>query len=124
MARAGAITLTDHELSIMRILWKQAPLSVQEILDVFPRSPKPAYTSLLTAVRSMEKKGILAHKKESKAYLYRPLLQQVSYKRSALKRLLANVFDGDACDLAANLVKAEPLDATEVEQIKRLLEDL
>jgi len=124
MTRTGAITLTDHELRIMRILWHQSPLSVQDILDRFRRTPKPAYTSLLTAVRAMEKKGILNHEKQGKAYLYRPLLQQASYKRSALKRLLTNVFDGDACELAANLVKGEALDAAEINQIKQILESL
>jgi BlaI family penicillinase repressor len=124
MSRASAVTLTDHELRIMRILWEEAPLSVQAILGRFPRTPKPAYTSLLTAVRSMEKKGILSHKQEGKAYLYRPILQRDSYKRSALKRLLAGVFDGSAYDLAANLVKTESIDPAEVDQIKRLLEGL
>ena len=124
MARSEAVILTDHELSIMRILWDEAPLGVQEILDRFPRKPKPAYTSLLTAVRSMEKKGLLSHVKAGKAFLYRPLLQKAKYKRSALMRLLKSVFDGDAFDLAANLVKAEALDANDVDQIKRMLEDL
>ncbi len=124
MARLSECKLTDHELSIMRILWQKAPLSVQDILELFPRQPKPAYTSLLTAVSAMEKKGILAHEKVGKAYLYRPLLRQVAYKRAALKRLLVSVFDGDAYDLAVNLVNTKSLEASEVDQIKQLLEDL
>ena len=88
MARPQMAGLTEHELSIMRILWKRAPLTVSEILEHWPRKPKPAYTSLLTAVRAMDKKGYLKHAQEGKAYFYSPVLQKGQYRSSQLKRLI------------------------------------
>lgn len=66
MARPTATGLTDHELAIMQILWDESPLSIGESLERFPREPKPAYTSLLTAVQSIEKKGLVGHEKKGK----------------------------------------------------------
>lgn len=124
MARPIGPTLTDHELSIMQILWERSLLTVQEILDVFPRTPKPAYNSLLTAVRALEKKKILAHKKDGKAYRYYPVLLKAKYKRSALQRLLSHTFDGNAYDLAVNLIKEEAIGADDLQKLKQLLEQM
>jgi predicted transcriptional regulator len=124
MPRPTASGLTDHELAIMQILWDEAPLAVGEILERFPRDPKPAYTSLLTAVQAMEKKGLLGHEKNGKAYLYRPLLKKANYKKSALRRLLGSVFDNNAYDLAVNLIKDEKLGKAEIQELKKLLEKL
>lgn len=124
MVRPTTTGLTDHELTIMQILWESPLLTVTEILEQFPREPKPAYTSLLTAVQSLEKKGIIAHEKDGKAYRYIPLLQKAKYKKSALRRLLGNVFEGDPYELAVNLLKDEKLGKDEIQKLKQLLEKL
>ena len=124
MARPSSPQLTEHELAIMKILWQQAPLSVAEILERLPRTPKPAYTSLLTVVRTLEQKGHIDHEKESKAHLYFPVLRKPHYQRRELKRLLSGLFDGDAFSLAVNVIKSEPLDDEERAELKKLLEKL
>ena len=124
MARPSKGTLTDHELTIMNILWDEAFLSVAEILERFPREPKPAYTSLLTAVQAIEKKGLIRHIKDGKAYRYQPVLEQIHYKKSALSRLLDRVFHNNAYDLALNLLKDEKLDHEEIQKLKKLVEKL
>jgi BlaI family penicillinase repressor len=124
MARPSKGTLTDHELSIMNILWVETSLSVAEILERFPREPKPAYTSLLTAVQAMEKKGLIRHIKDGKAYRYQSVLEQTHYKKSALSRLLDSVFHNNAYDLALNLLKEEKLDRDEIQKLKKIVEKL
>jgi predicted transcriptional regulator len=122
MARPRSTQLTEHELSIMKILWQQSPLSVAEILERLPRTPKPAYTSLLTVVRTLEQKGHIAHAKESKAHLYYPTLRKHVYQRRELQRLVRGLFDGDAFALAVNVIKSEPLDEEELAELKQLLD--
>lgn len=124
MARPTASGLTDHELAIMQILWEGSSLTVNEILEQFPREPKPAYTSLLTAVQAMEKKGLVAHERDGKAYRYRPVLQKSKYKKSALRRLLGSVFDDNPYELAVNLLKDEKLGKEEIQKLKLILEKL
>lgn len=88
MPRPTSPGLTDHELSIMQVLWNDVPVSVQNILDRLSREPKPAYTFLLTAVQAMENKGFIKHRKDGKAYQYRPVLKKSDYGKSVLKRLI------------------------------------
>lgn len=124
MARPEGPGLTDHELTIMQLVWDDAPLSVQDLVDRFPRKPKPAYSSLLTAVRALEKKGYLAHTKEGKAHLYTPRMAKDGYAKLALRRLLKGVFGGRPFDAAVNLIKEEDLSKSEIAELKALLEDL
>ncbi len=124
MARPKASQLTENELTIMSILWNESPLSVADILERFPRSPKPAYTSLLTNVRTMEDKGYVEHTKDTKAHLYSPVLQPDAYKTSAVGRLVHGLFNGNAAELAINLIKSENLTKSDRAEIRRILETL
>ncbi len=124
MARPSASGPTDHEMMIIDILWQASPLSIAEILERFPRQPKPAYTSILTIVRNMEKKGYLRHKKDGKAFLYSPKLKQEDYKKSEIRKIADRLFGGNKFELAVNLIKEEKLGVVEIRQLKKLLEDL
>ena len=124
MARPKSENPTDHELSILKILWNDAPLTVHELLDRFPRDPKPAYSSLLTIVRLMDKKGYLRHQKTGKAFQYFPVLEKSVYSKSQIKNLAEKIFGGSSYDLAVNLLKNEKLKPSEVQKLKKLVEDL
>ena len=124
MARPHVRGLTENELEIMQVLWEQAPLSIADILERLQKKPKPAYNSVLTLVRILEKKGHVHHEKEGKAFHYHPLLDRQKYRQSEVKSLLSRLFQGDVVDLAVSLVKSNPLTGSDRQELKRLLEDL
>jgi predicted transcriptional regulator len=124
MARPASQSLTENELAIMTVLWKENPLAVAEILERLPKKPKPAYNSLLTLVGILEKKGHVEHTKEGKAFLYSPTLKNTAYRQFEIKNLARRLFNGNALDLAVNLVKSKTLTASEKEELKKLLEEL
>jgi BlaI family penicillinase repressor len=114
--------LTDHELKIMRILWKEPELTIAEIRARFPQKPQPAYTSLLTAVRGLERKKFVAHRQDGKAYRYLAKVSRSQYSTQSVRRLVQNLFDGRPAALAIALVETEALDQDEIERLKRALE--
>jgi predicted transcriptional regulator len=115
--------LTENELEIMQILWMKAPLKISDMLDLLKRSPKPAYTSLLTLVQTMEKKGYIKHQKEGKAFVYLPILQQKKFLVSEVKRIAKRLLGGSPGKLVLNLVENEQLSETEIKALKQLLKD-
>lgn len=121
MARPKQPGLTENELDVMKVLWDQSPLKVAEILARLERDPKPAYTSLLTLVQAMERKGHIAHQADGKAYTYFPKLQKKNFRMSEIKRVARRLFDGGPFALAVNLVKEEHLSEKEIKELKRLL---
>ena len=122
MPRPKQPGLTENELDVMHVLWIQAPLKVAEILEKLKRKPKPAYTSLLTLVQTMERKGYIGHEQEGKAYSYSPKLKQSNYMNNEIKRVTRRLFDGSPLALAMNLVKEDHLSENDIKQLKQLLE--
>ncbi|MEN0060323.1 MAG: BlaI/MecI/CopY family transcriptional regulator [Bdellovibrio sp.] len=123
MARPRQPGLTENELEVMKILWAQSPLKVSEVLELIGRKPKPAYTSVLTLIQSMEKKGYIRHIKEGKAFSYSPILQQGKFLTTEVKRIAKRLFDSTPGALILNLVKQEQLSAEEIAELKKLLRD-
>jgi BlaI family transcriptional regulator, penicillinase repressor len=123
MPRPRQPGLTENELEVMRVLWAEAPLKVSVILGYIQRTPKPAYTSRLTLVQTMEKKGYIKHQKMGKAYAYIPILHQNKFLLSEIKRVAKRLFGGSPGKLVLNLVENEQLSKTEIETLKKLLKD-
>ncbi|MGZ3690392.1 MAG: BlaI/MecI/CopY family transcriptional regulator [Pseudobdellovibrio sp.] len=122
MARPSQPGLTENELDVMKVLWKEAPLKVSEILEKLTRKTKPAYTSLLTLVQAMESKGYIAHEQDGKAYTYFPKLEQQSFTNNEIKRVAERLFNNSPFALAVNLVKDEHLSPEEIQQLRQMLE--
>lgn len=121
MPRPRQPGLTENELEVMRVLWTQGPLKISDILDALQRTPKPAYTSLLTLVQTMEKKGYIKHQKQGKAFIYLPILQQKKFLLTEVKRIAKRLFGGSPGKLVLNLVENEHLNETEIKALKKLL---
>lgn len=123
MPRPRQPGLTENELEVMRVLWGRAPLTVSDILESLNRTPKPAYTSLLTLVQTMEKKGYLKHQKIGKAFSYAPVLKQDKFLFTEVKRVAKRLFGGSPGKLVLNLVENEHLSEAEIKALKQLLKD-
>jgi predicted transcriptional regulator len=123
MPRPRQPGLTENELEVMHVLWAHAPLKIADILDLLQRTPKPAYTSLLTLVQTMEKKGYIKHQKNGKAFVYLPILQQKKFLLSEVKRIAKRLFRGSPGKLVLNLVENEQLSDDEIKVLKQLLKD-
>jgi predicted transcriptional regulator len=124
MARPQSSRLTDNELSIMKVLWLKGPLSVTEILTVLKKRPTPAYTTVLSAIQVMEKKGYLRHVEEGKAYLYIPVLTKANYEKKEVIAAAKRITNGSALDLAINIVKNEHLSVEEIKKLRKVLKNL
>ncbi len=122
MARPQQPGLTENELEVMNVLWNESPLKVGEILERLNRRSKPAYTSLLTLVKAMERKGYIGHVKNGKAFNYYPWLRQQSFLSSEITRMAKRLFNGSPLSLAMNLVKDEHLSDDEIATLKKILE--
>ena len=122
MARPKQPGLTENELDVMKVLWEEAPLKIGEILERLRRHPKPAYTSLLTLVQAMERKGYISHEQDGKAYSYSPKLHERNFTSSEIKRVAKRLFNDSPFALAVNLVKDEHLSQEEIKQLRQLLE--
>jgi predicted transcriptional regulator len=112
---------TDRELDVMSILWRAGSGTVTEVRDEL--GEELAYTSVLSALQTLEAKGYVRHEPEGRAYRYFPLVAQEQAGESALARIRERIFHGSAELILAQLVSDRGLSRKELERMKRLLQE-
>ena len=116
--------LTKAEDQIMQILWNLKTAFVKDIISKLP-SPKPAYNTVSTIVRILEKKGFVGFKAYGKTHEYFPLIAKEEYSNYYLKSFVNRYFKGSFEDLVSFFAKENKMNITEMEEmIKRVETDL
>ncbi len=114
--------LTKAEEQIMHILWKLKSAYVREILSEFPL-PRPAYNTVSTIVRILEKKGFVGHRTKGKSHKYHPRISKEEYRKSQFGNFVKNYFENSYKSLTSFFAKEENLSIEDLEEIKNLIED-
>ena len=123
MARKPSTGLTEAEHRIMNVLWDLSPATVGEVVEQIEGPSRPAYNSVLTTLRILERKGYVRHEKEGRAFRYAPIVDRIQARRGALTHLLSRFFNGSREELVLDLLGHEDVDAQQLEQVKALLND-
>ena len=113
-------TLTKGELQVMNILWEKHHTTVADTVEAFAE-PRPAYNTVLTFLRILEEKGFVGHRKESRLYVYYPIVMKGEYTRMYMKEVKDNLFDGSAKSLISFFAEEENLSAGDVQELIDML---
>jgi BlaI family transcriptional regulator, penicillinase repressor len=101
--RRSVLDLAPLELDCMNTLWPVGEATVREIRDLLaPRRPR-AYTTIMTIMDRLARKGIVERKKVGRAYIYRPNLSAEEARSQALGQVVENYFGGSKEALIAQL---------------------
>jgi predicted transcriptional regulator len=114
-------TFTERELDIMSILWRRGAATVAEVREEL--SDDLAYTSVLSALQTLEEKGYVDHESVGRVYRYRPLVDADAAGSTALTRVLDKIFHGSAEQLLAQLVSERQIGPDELKRMRKLLQD-
>lgn len=116
----GVSELTRAELELMQVIWKNEKVLVHDILDNLPE-PKPAYNTVSTLVRVLEKKGFVGHKAYGKTYEYYPLVSKEDYTSRYMTGVLNNFFDGSLSRLVNFFSSNKSISVEETDKILEML---
>ncbi len=108
--------LTRAEEQIMHVLWFLGRAYVKDIIERLPE-PKPAYNTVSTIVRILEKKGFVGHEAFGKTHLYRPLVAKEDYTQAFLRGFVRDYFDNSYQDLVSFFAKDRDMSLAELEDI-------
>lgn len=118
--------LTKAEEQVMQLLWKQGKAFVKDLMEVMPE-PKPAYNTVSTIVRILEKKGFVGHNAYGNTHEYYPLLTRDEYTRSYMKKFMRNYFSGSFKEMVSFFAKEDNMSLSDfdelMEDVKRDLEN-
>jgi len=110
---------TELELEILKILWRDGPRSVRDVRDALAPFRDLAYTSVMTIMNIMLRKGYVKRSKEGGYFVYRPRITRESTARRMLGDMVDRVFDGSATALMVNLLETAEIDPDELKELRK-----
>jgi predicted transcriptional regulator len=113
------IYFPPRELAVMSVLWRLGSASVSDVRDALDEDL--AYTSVLSALQTLEDKGYVRHEPEGRAYRYFPTVAADRAGGSALARIRDAIFQGSAERMFAQMVADKKLDRKTLESMRQLL---
>jgi predicted transcriptional regulator len=113
------IYFPPRELAVMSVLWRLGSASVSDVREALEEDL--AYTSVLSALQTLEEKGFVRHEAEGRAYRYFPTVEAERAGGSALARVRDAIFNGSVERMFAQLVADKKLSRKELERMRQLL---
>ena len=108
--------LTRAELHLMNILWDKGEATVNELQAEMPE-PKPAYTTTLTVMQVLTRKGVVAFERQGKTNVYRPLMKRDEYVAGFLDEARNTLFKGSLSAFLTFFAKHEKISRKEMAEI-------
>ncbi len=121
MARPTSKHPTELELELLKILWREGPLTGRQVRDALVEFRDLAYTSVMTIMGIMEDKGYVRRKKHGSSYVYSARIKEKATTRRMLLDLVARAYDGSVTSAVVNLLETSDIQPEELKQLRELI---
>lgn len=113
--------ISEAEYQVMKIVWKYAPISTNEVIEKLVEtstwSPKTIQTMLLRLV----KKGALTYEKNSRVFVYTPLVKEEEYVATESHSFLNRFYNGALNSMVLNFLENDKLSEDDIEELREIL---
>jgi len=113
--------ITKAQEEILKVLWEIGEGAVSDVVDGLP-DPKPAYTTVATVIKVLQKKGYVAYKVYGKTFVYYPVVQKKDYANHVMKESFTGLFNSSLNQVVSFFVKQKDVSISELEELKQLIE--
>jgi len=114
--------LGSLQSEVMELVWAREEATVAQLLEAISRKRPITYTTVLSAVQKLEKKGWLKYRVQGRAYVYRAAQQRTEVGRRTLREILKTAFSGDPRLLLSSLLDETHLSNDELLELRKLIE--
>jgi BlaI family penicillinase repressor len=110
---------TDRELEILKILWDIGEGNVRAVHEQMAASGEPHFNTVQTQLRIMDRKGLVAHRRERRTLIYRPLYS----REQESSRFLNQVFNGSLDQLVLSMLSAEEVKPEMLDELEEMIKE-
>lgn len=114
----------ETEMEILHIVWGLGEASVAEVQAEILKKRKVAYTTVMTIMKNLNDKGYLKYRKDGVTFIYSAAQKPESVQSSLIDSMVNKVFKGSASALVQTLVTSEKLTEKEIEEIRKLIDNM
>ena len=121
MARRRSVPLTEVEQRLMEIVWAAGPVTVGQVVEAIPEAERPAYNTVQTMMKILERKGYVKHRAEGRAFVYQSVVDRDAAARTALSQVVQRFFGGSPRELALNLIQGDHLSGADLDELETII---
>ena len=110
------------QTEVMELAWEHGEVTVAQVVEAIAKRRRVSYTTVLSAMQKLEKKGWLRHRSAGRAYIYSPTRNREQVGGRTLKELLRTTFQGDPRLLLASLLDETRLSDAELKELRHLID--
>jgi predicted transcriptional regulator len=117
--------LADAELEVMSALWDRGPSTVRDLQEhLAAKGRQWAYTTVQTLLTRLEAKQFAATERGATPFVYKARVSRDKVRRSRVKTLVGQLYDGAPGALALHLLKTSRLSREDIAALQVLIDEL
>jgi predicted transcriptional regulator len=116
--------ISAAESLIMEALWRQSPMSAEDIVAEVGPAQNWADKTVRTLINRLLTKEAVSATRDGRRYLYSPAIERADYVQSESRGLVDRLFDGKLAPLVSHFAETNQLSADDIAELKRLLSEL
>jgi predicted transcriptional regulator len=115
------IALSELQIALMRVLWRQGEASVADIATILGAERGLKYTTVATLLTRLERRGVVAQRRDGRVLIYHAVASEPQVRRSMVADLIGSLFGGDPRALVAHLVDESEIAPGDLERVRKRL---
>lgn len=113
--------ISEAEYEVMKIVWKYAPINTNEITEKLLATSSWSAKTIQTLIKRLVNKGALTYEKNSRVFVYTPVVKESEYISQESNSFLNRYYDGDITAMLSAYIQNDKLSKTEIETLRALL---
>lgn len=113
--------ISEAEYEVMKIVWKYAPISTNEITERLLKTTAWSPKTIQTLIKRLVKKGALSYEKQSRMFVYTPLIKEGEYINQQSSSFLKRFYNGDITAMLSAYLENDRLSDEEIDSLRSLL---
>lgn len=113
--------ISEAEFEVMKIVWKHAPISTNEITDRLLQTTSWSPKTIQTLIKRLVNKGVLTYEKQSRVFVYTPVVEEKDYVSQKSNSFLERYYDGHITTMLSAYLENDRLSETEIDTLRSLL---
>ena len=114
--------ISEAEYEVMKVIWKNFPVSTNEIIEKFENKSEWSPKTIQTLISRLVKKGIITYEKQSRVYIYTPLISENEYINQESKSFLDKFYNGTINSMVLNFIEEDALSDEDIDELKKILD--
>ena len=115
--------ISEAEFEVMKVVWKYAPINTNEITEKLTQTTNWSPKTIQTLINRLVSKKALTYEKQSRVFVYTPLVKEDEYIRRESNTFLNRFYDGNIISMLASYIEDDKLSEAEIDTLRSLLSE-